>query len=148
MRKHLALIYTLVALILIASTVHSGDKPEAIANNAGIAYLDEGDFSSAEKKFKESIRINPNYPDAYANLGIVLWVYDKYEEAEEVLLKAISLKEDEPNSHMALAYVYRSQGRCEEAIVEMKQYVSLARKQGSIDEAGHDCMSMKVEIYR
>jgi|GEM_PF-2872502 len=138
MRKLLIPISILVVIFLSTTAAHSDDSLESVVNQAGLDYLHSGQFSSAIEKFNESIQINPNYPDAYLNLGMALWLTDNLVDAEKALLKADSLNASKLHTHYGLAHVYRDQGRCEEAKAEMRQYVSLARKQGSIDEAGHE----------
>ena len=58
------------------------------AVNAGLQKYDE-----AVNAYKQAIIINPNYPDAYNNMGVALKEQGKFEEAIEAFKKAISINQ-------------------------------------------------------
>ena len=41
-------------------------------NNLGITRAIQGDAAAAEKRFRRALEIDPDYPDPYANLGLLL----------------------------------------------------------------------------
>ncbi len=62
-----------------------------ISNNTEIAYQSIGDWEKAEASFKRSIKINPDYGQAYFNYGSLLYDRNRFEEAESHLIQAVRL---------------------------------------------------------
>ena len=51
---------------------------KAIKNyDEGCLFIEQGKLSSAEKCFKKAVKLNPNYIEAYNNLGNVLQIQGK-----------------------------------------------------------------------
>ena len=57
--------------------------------------MDNGNDTTAERLFKEEIQINPYCASSYSNLGHILFTQTKYEEAEQLMRKALSLSEED-----------------------------------------------------
>ena len=51
-------------------------------------------FDSAIECYKKALEINPNFADAYYNMGIALQQQNKLEEAIEAYTKALAIKPD------------------------------------------------------
>ena len=69
-------------------------KPQtaAIANlKIGNAYMVQGKFGNAQVAFERAVALNPNYAEAYNNLGEALGELKQYPRAIEAFTKAISL---------------------------------------------------------
>ena len=62
----------------------------------------KGDFDTAINDFDEAIALNPNYAEAYQNLGGVYLISEEFEKAIANFDKALEL---DPNN--ALAHQYR-----------------------------------------
>ena len=63
---------------------------KAIKNNdKGCLFIEQGRLSSAEKCFKKAVKLNPNYAEAYNNLGNILQLQGKNDQAVVCLKKAI-----------------------------------------------------------
>lgn len=69
----------------------------------GCRYENAHSYREAIESYKESLRINPNFPDAYINLGVVYYKLGKYSDAIEAFKDAAKV---EPNSLL----VYRKLG--------------------------------------
>lgn len=69
----------------------------------GCKYENSHSYREAIEAYKESLRMNPNYPDAYINLGVVYYKLGKYSDAIEAFKEAAKV---EPNSLL----VYRKLG--------------------------------------
>ncbi len=86
-----------VGAILILSVLISGciENDDAIKHNdLGVSYYESGNFEEAEKEYKEAIKINPNFAEAHAYLGLLLYVQTKNKDkAKEEILKAKDLFE-------------------------------------------------------
>src|SRR5574344_508456 len=71
---------------VMAATVN----PQAIMSyNDGIDFYKEGNYDAAVNSFREAIRIDPSYIDAYYNLGSVLEYQQQYEAALAVFKQVI-----------------------------------------------------------
>jgi len=81
-------------------------------------YFHSRDFLSAKKameSFQKAVELDPEYAEAYALIGEMYIVYagyglmppvEAYANARAAAQKAISLNEQEPRAHKALAYVH------------------------------------------
>jgi len=82
-------------------TKKTGDANEYFL--LGCEYENSHSYKEAIEAYKESLRMNPNYPDAYINLGVVYYKLGKYSDAIEAFKEAAKV---EPNSLL----VYRKLG--------------------------------------
>ena len=74
-----------------------GDNPTAEAyNTLGDLYNESGNPKKAEKTFRTSLDKDKNNIYAYASLGAVLRGQKRYDEAEEMYLKGISINNELP----------------------------------------------------
>lgn len=85
------------------------NNPEVTFSLAN-AYYDMKEFSMAEDKFRETIRILPLSVDAYYNLGLLYIRHKRFEEAVEVLEKAIALDPEDTLAHFELGKAYKTIG--------------------------------------
>lgn len=81
------------------------EKQAEILNNEGVILFLNGQFSEAEIRYREALKIYPEYVTALNNLGLVLLQEKKYDEAEKLFIKAIGLKKNE-NYFLNLGHVY------------------------------------------
>ena len=61
-----------------------------------------GEKHKALKYFEKSIKLNPNYADAYLNLGLAFKSLGKYEEATSFFEKAIKVQPEYIRSYNVL----------------------------------------------
>ncbi len=87
--------------------------------------------SEAEKYFRRAIELNPNYAEAYNNLGIALYDFNKFSEGQSYLLKAIELKHD-----FAEAYNNLLMNMNYEPAFNISRYKEYAHKFGEIISNG------------
>ena len=80
---------------------------ESMANN----------LSAAIQNYVAAIKLNPQYPEAYFNLGAAYYKQGLQKKAEEAFLKTIELQPEYGRAHYSLGFVY----------LEQKKY-DLARK--------------------
>lgn len=71
-------------------------KPQAaksaiLANKTGIAYHQMGDLDNAKKYYERAIKIDRTYPEAFNNLGTVLYAKKSYGSAIKNYEKALAL---------------------------------------------------------
>lgn len=61
-----------------------------VYNLLGIVYLAKRDFQKAENYFQSSLQLDPQYSEAYTNLGALRMKQERYQEAIFYFEKAIS----------------------------------------------------------
>lgn len=84
--------------------------PELAYNNMGYAYQALGDFNSAEKNFKEAISLNPSFSLSYTNLASLYLSQKRYKEAENVLLKYLSVFDNHLEANFLIGKLYFETG--------------------------------------
>ena len=81
-------------------------KPEIFYIQANI-HKQLKKYDSAINYFEEAIQLNPNFSEAYNNLGNTKKRVGKIDEAISCFKKAIELKENNIEAHLNLANVYK-----------------------------------------
>lgn len=75
--------------------------------------------------FKRAIELNPDFSEAYYNLGIAYEKLGKHEDSVEALKKSIQLVPDNANAHYAMGYAYLQLKRYQDAIDAFQRSLSL-----------------------
>lgn len=98
--------------------------------NLGAAYLNSGDpalFVDTEKAFKKSISLNPTY-QAYAGLGNLYGIQQRFKESAEVTEKAVQLDDQDFEIWNNLSQAYDGIGDEQNASRSRKQGITLAER--------------------
>jgi tetratricopeptide (TPR) repeat protein len=90
------------------------------AVNAGFQKYDE-----AVNAYKQAIIINPNYPDAYNNMGVALKEQGKFEEAIEAYNKATSINPVYAEAYFNMGNALKDKGKLQEAIEAYNKATSI-----------------------
>lgn len=78
--------------------------------NLATLYALKNDYSESEKAFRKAIKFDPEFSEAYNNLGYVLWLGGKYTEAKDFFKKSISLNSDYLDPHYNLGVALYAAG--------------------------------------
>ena len=101
-------------------------KESAAADFAqGVASAQQKDWRKAETSFRKGIALDPNYADAYYNLGLALKNQGKTAEAIAACQKAISLNSNDAEAYYNLGVALGKHGKTAEAIVAYQKAISL-----------------------
>jgi len=84
-------------------------------NIFGVANFRLGNLDRAEAGFGNTIQLNPLYPDAYNNLGVVLKERGRYQEARQAYIKATEIKPEFAEAHNNLGVVLKEIGKFDDA---------------------------------
>ncbi len=104
-----------------------GEAPEAYAPtvNLGGTLLALGRYSDALPYNTAAAEMRPDDALANAQVGVNYFFHRKYEEAEPYLLRAKRLDPSHfTNPQLVLAQTYEIQGRSEEAIAELREFLA------------------------
>jgi protein O-mannosyl-transferase len=94
-------------------------------NNLGIVQLEKGDLDDAIEKYEQSLRLNPDYPEAHYNLGSALLQKGQIEEAIAHSQKALQLQPNDPDAHVVLGNAFMAKRDVDGAIGQYTQALAL-----------------------
>lgn len=101
----------------------------------GLNFAAELNAARAEAAFRRVIQIDPNFAEAYANLGSILANQNKLAEALPNFQTAIRLKPNVPEFHYMLGQVLYAQNKMGDAVESIKKARDLFKSQGKTQEA-------------
>jgi tetratricopeptide (TPR) repeat protein len=100
-------------------------------NNYGIGLLDAQQYADSVHAFEQVAKLRPDYPDAYTNISLANFQWEKYDQSRAALEKALKLLETAKSGDMTktnraralyyLALVERNEGNLDGAIKDLKQ---------------------------
>ena len=93
-----------------------------------LARLDRRD--EAEPLFRESVRIDPRFPQGHYQLGTALEKKGRADEAVNELEEAARLDASYAEPHYALARLYRRRGDAEKADRALERFLALRKEKG------------------
>jgi tetratricopeptide (TPR) repeat protein len=98
--------------------------------NLGLLLARRDRLDEAEPLFRESVRLEPRFPQGHYQLGTVLEKKGHAEEAVKELEEAARLDPAYPEPHYALARVYRRNGNADKADLALKRFLALKKEKG------------------
>ncbi len=119
--KKIFILFTIIVLSI--NNVFAGENTsEAILQyNHGIDYYKIGQYDNAITAFRTAIKLDPNYIDAYYNLGTVLECLHQYDAALAVFKQVIVRKPEDYDSVYKAAWISYKMGDYQKA----KTYLSI-----------------------
>jgi tetratricopeptide (TPR) repeat protein len=103
--------------------------------NYGLVLMARGDYSEAEYRFREAIRLSPAYNLAHINLGIDLAAQGFTDEARAEYDLAVRLAANDPTGYYWRGLFFSKQGDLPGAIADLQKAASLATVPGRELEA-------------
>ncbi len=91
-----------------------------------LSLCERGEFTEAEKKYREILQLNNNHTEAWYGLGIVYYILGEYQEALEMLYRSLALNSASANSHYNLGLVLEKIGYLPQAVQAYKKAIALA----------------------
>jgi tetratricopeptide (TPR) repeat protein len=93
-------------------------------NNYGIGLLDAQQYAECARAFEQVIQLRPDYADAYTNVAIANYSWQRYEAARTNLEKALKLAPHNARALYYLALVERIQGHPDAAIADLLEVIT------------------------
>jgi len=109
------------------------EKARALLRD-GAAWLKEGNFEAARKRFLEAAEIDPRIPEALNGVGVTYRMRNELEAALEWYKKALAVDPDFGDAYYNMACVYALQGEKELAL----RYLQIAALNGYATAEGID----------
>ena len=90
-------------------------------NNYGIGLLDAQQYAESARAFERVAAMRPDYADAFTNVAIADFQWERYDAARGSLEKALQLAPHNARALYYLALVERTQGNLEAAISDLRE---------------------------
>jgi len=113
-----------------AEKLERGNELTQLYSDMGQLYTSIGEFKDAEKYYKESISLQPNFIEGYRNL---IWAYirqGKFETAHNYAEKLLSLYPDNMDSYSMMAETLLNMRRYDEAEVYYRKWEAKSKESG------------------
>jgi len=98
--------------------------------NLGELYRVQGDFPSAERSYREAVRLEPRSFDAQYGHGLVLHLMGRLADAVAAYLRALAIDGEDFNANLNLATAYLQEGRARQALPYAEKAVALNPESG------------------
>jgi tetratricopeptide (TPR) repeat protein len=133
MGKHYVM--PVVDMIARTRTLTLGSNPAAVDpqdnkewmrwNNYGIAMLDAQQYGESAAAFERVAQMRPDYADAFTNIAIANFQWQRYDVSRINLNKALELSPHNARALYYLALVERNQGHLEDAIADLREVTTM-----------------------
>lgn len=133
MGKHY--IMPVVEMAARTRTLTLGNNPAAVDpqdnkewmrwNNYGIAMLDAQQYAESVAAFERVAQMRPDYADAFTNIAIANFQWQRYDVSRTSLNKALELSPHNARALYYLALVERNQGQLENAIADLREVTTM-----------------------
>ena len=110
---------------LIEPLVRKGLKDTTLLFRYAAARSMVGDSRGAAHFYRRVTELQPDYVEAWLNLGVALRTAGRVKDAAAAYRQAISLKPDLPEAHNNLGLALQQQGEQEEALAALKRAIEL-----------------------
>ncbi len=92
----------------------------------GVKRMEKNEYDQARKYFQKAININPSFPNAYHNLGLVYFSQTNYITAVKYFKTAIEKNAKYPDSYLTLGLAYIKLKKPADATESFTYYLELA----------------------
>ncbi|MDO8283198.1 MAG: tetratricopeptide repeat protein [Thermodesulfovibrionia bacterium] len=119
-RRSVIIIFLLLVALIPANAFSDSNKEAENKFWLGKIQGTLGKYQEAVDAFKEALRINPDYAEAYYYLGAAYSHLNRYQEAADACKQAIRIKPDYAIAHLGLGISYSALGDKGSALEEYK----------------------------
>jgi Tfp pilus assembly protein PilF len=112
-------------LTLYTKTLAACPDAYYVRRDLGATYWDKGDGDSAEREWREALKMGPQHAPTLSGLGLRYLKKQDYSRALEFFKKAIAVDSDYPEAHLFLGVTYTNMHSLQLAESELRTAVSL-----------------------
>ena len=113
------------ALLQCRAMLEAFPKSVVLYNIAGAANVGLQRFDAAIDSYQQALKVNPNYADAYYNMGIALDSKGDPDAAIKSYKKAISLKPDYADAYANIGFALNNKGDLDGAITSYQKVLTI-----------------------
>lgn len=110
------------------TNVNTQESESVVNYKAGISHTRAGRFAQAVQSYQKAIELNPQYAEAYHELGYALFKLGKYNESLEASVKAAKLRPKNVETYRNLGDTYKASNQIDKACESYTQAKNLAPK--------------------
>ena len=107
------------------SISHFAISESEVFKDQGNAHINNGNLAAAAESFRQAIACNPNYAEAYTNLGLVFQMQGNPGEAIALFRKAVAIKPTLLPTHLNLGFALMSLGQSDAAEESLRHVITL-----------------------
>lgn len=152
MKKFLIAVLLFVSIPVMAEPLYNASNEARLDYNKGVDYYKAGQYERSLEAFKKAVNADPNYIDAYYNMGLILEFLNKDEEALGVFKQIMVRKPDDYESVYKAANLSYKLGQYGNA----KKYLMLIPNDSPVYESaqiiaknmGTDIQTIKAEAAK
>lgn len=152
MKKFLIAVLLFVGIPVMAEPLYNASNEARLDYNKGVDYYKAGQYERSLEAFKRAVNADPNYIDAYYNMGLILEFLNKDEEALGVFKQIMVRKPDDYESVYKAANLSYKLGQYGNA----KKYLMLIPNDSPVYESaqiiaknmGTDIQTIKAEAAK
>jgi len=111
---------------VFSEALKQGVKHPLVYHNLGVIAQQRGNHRQAVTRFRQAIRLQPDYGPSRLLLGVSLRVLGEHAEGTQQLERAVRLMPKEPQAHLQLAKAYEASENWIAAVRELRSLVELA----------------------
>ena len=97
-------------------------------NNLGVVQFEKGDVDDAVEKYRRSLELQPDYPEALYNLGSAQLQKGDADQAITLCEQSLKLQPTDPDAHVVLGNALMLKQNIDEAIVHYREALKLRPK--------------------
>ena len=114
-----------IALVQLQQAEKTDNKNPEIFFLRGVCFREKKKYKKAVDEFKKAVKLDPDYSDAYAGLGITSGLLEEPQKAVDYYNQAIELNPATPGYYNNLGISLISLGKIDEAVKCFKKSISL-----------------------
>jgi tetratricopeptide (TPR) repeat protein len=108
-----------------AAAPDAQDNPDWMRwNNYGIGLLDAQQYADSARAFQHVVEMRPDYADAYTNVAIANYSWQRYPDSRANLERALQLSPHNARALYYLALIDRVQGQLDAAVADLREVIA------------------------
>ena len=122
--RYKKVLFLLLIILILNACGFNREKEKDRYFNQGKKYLEQGEYTKAEKSFRRALEVEPKFAAAYYGLGVALFKEKRYSEAYGALQRALELNPDFLSAHVLLGQILLLANKPEKALKEAETVLS------------------------
>lgn len=117
-------LFPLLVLVAALTACKSEEEKSQEYYESGAAYLEKGEYSSAELEFKNALKINPHNIDAQFGTAVIYENKKRWVELEKTLVGILDFDPEYIDARIKLTNLYLGQNKIDKAMVHTEKLMT------------------------